>query len=345
MTTTSIGGHPGAFGTISSTGSVLFTGTDFGFRVINDVAVNGGGGNDVAFDNLRVLDATPQLDKQFRFDGDEPLAPLTSADLVFTITNTSELAEKTGWSFTDTLPAGLEIDPDGVPSDTCDAASIDTTDGKVTVTDGSLGTGDTSCTITVPVTSWSGGTFENGPGNVTTVGLQEPGTAEIEYQAPAPGMTIVKSAELDDTNGNDLADVGEQIVYSFEVENTGNIEMTDVTIDDPKVSGLDPASADLAPGDSVTFTTDPYVVTEKDLADGSVDNTATATGFLPRGGEFTSDPDTVHTPGVESAGGGHDDAGLPAAGSPLGVGLVLAAVGSVVLGAVMLRRRRPLATR
>ena len=52
-------------GTVHANGSVLYTGTDFGFRVVNDVAVSGGGGNDVAFDNLRVLDVTPQLDKSF----------------------------------------------------------------------------------------------------------------------------------------------------------------------------------------------------------------------------------------------------------------------------------------
>jgi len=336
------GSHlPIVAGSYFTDSSVLFQGTSLDV-VMRNSGGSGANGNDHAFDNIRVFDATPQLDKQFVTSGDEPLAPLAITDLVFTITNTSERAEKTGWSFTDALADGLEVA--GAASTTCDAATIDAPVGgqSVAVTGGSLGTGDTSCTITVPVTSWEGGAFENGPGDVTTVGLDEPGTTDVTYQTPAPGMTVEKSAELDDTNDNGLADVGEEINYSFTVENTGNVALNGVSIDDPKVSGLDPASADLAPGDVVVFTADPYVVTKGDVKDGSVDNTATATGDLPRSLDgsdtFSSDPDTVQVDANKPA--GRSSAGLPGAGSPMSLSLLGTAVGSLVLGALLLVKRR-----
>src|SRR5690606_34801232 len=50
-------------GTYTPDASVLFDGASLGIRMIN---TNGsGGGNDAAFDNIRVLDVTPQLDKSF----------------------------------------------------------------------------------------------------------------------------------------------------------------------------------------------------------------------------------------------------------------------------------------
>jgi uncharacterized repeat protein (TIGR01451 family) len=71
-----------------------------------------GGGNDAPFTNIRILDATPRLTKSF--------SPATlnaggTSTLTFTITNTSELAAKNGWSMTDALgpsaPSGLRSHP------------------------------------------------------------------------------------------------------------------------------------------------------------------------------------------------------------------------------------------
>jgi hypothetical protein len=63
-----------------------------------------GCGNDAAIDNIRVLDVTPRLDQAF---GPSPVEINTPATLTYTITNTAELAVKTGWSFSGTLPNGL----------------------------------------------------------------------------------------------------------------------------------------------------------------------------------------------------------------------------------------------
>ena len=91
-------------GTYTSNGAVLISGASFGVRMVNN---NGSGtGNDHAFDNIRVLDATPQLDKLF---SPTSLAVGETSTLTLTITNTAERGTKNGWSFTDSLPAGLVV--------------------------------------------------------------------------------------------------------------------------------------------------------------------------------------------------------------------------------------------
>jgi uncharacterized repeat protein (TIGR01451 family) len=110
-----------------------------------------------------------------------------------------------------------------------------------------------------------------------------------------PALTLDKRAQLSDTNGNDLADQGETIAYSFVVKNTGNTTLTGVSIADPRVTGVTPATATLAPGESTTFTAAPYTVTQADIRTGSVDNTALANATSPIG-PVSSNTDSVSTP-------------------------------------------------
>jgi uncharacterized repeat protein (TIGR01451 family) len=118
--------------------------------------------------------------------------------------------------------------------------------------------------------------------------------AEVAIPAPCdPGMTIDKRGELDDKNDNGRGDVGEQIAYSFLVANTGNTPLAGVTVTDPKVSGIIPASADIAVGGSRLFTAASYTITQADVDAGGVTNTATASGEFPGGGMVGTPPDTV----------------------------------------------------
>lgn len=160
--------------------AVLFQSTSVGVVMRN--AEGSGGGNDHAFDDIRVLDATPQLDKVFQTPG--PLQLGATTNLVLTVTNTSELAAKPGWSFTDHLPSGLTVA--GTPTSTCDAtvtAGAGAT--NIVVTAGNLAQGKVSCAITVPVTSLTAdGTFTNSASNIESVGLNAPGTTQVQYLAP-----------------------------------------------------------------------------------------------------------------------------------------------------------------
>ncbi|MFT4188300.1 MAG: hypothetical protein QM621_06920, partial [Aeromicrobium sp.] len=255
-------------------------------------------GNDAAFDNIEILDVTPQLDKEFVSGSG---VPGTEARLRFTVTNTSELGAKAGWGFTDTFPEGLTVAPTPDFSSSCANGAITGggTAGDVSVSlTGDLEAGESSCVaevdVLVPLDAEPGHVYANGPDNISGVaGLDLPGTASLTV--PSPGLSIDKSAVLDDVNGNGLADAGETIAYSFEVTNSGGQPLTGVSVVDPLVSGLAPSGFDLAVGESRTVTADPYTVTEADLIAGSVDNSATATGSAPGGGTVASDPDTTTT--------------------------------------------------
>jgi uncharacterized repeat protein (TIGR01451 family) len=115
----------------------------------------------------------------------------------------------------------------------------------------------------------------------------------------APGLSLRKSAQLADLDADTLADVGETIVYRFDVRNTGNLTLTQVTMDDSRLADLHltvscPRSI-VAPGDSMVCTSTPYTVTQADLAAGRVLNVATATGDSPKHVPVKSPPSTADT--------------------------------------------------
>ena len=195
-------------GTYTSNGSILFSGASVGVRMTN--ANGSGSGNDAAFDDIRILDVTPQLDKVF-----SPTTVLAGgvSTLTFTVTNTSELAAKAGWGFVDALPTGLTVAPTPNLGGTCVATRAATAGSDtITITNGSLAAGQASCTITVDVTSPTVGTFENGPDNVTPTGLNEPGTTTVEFvasdfgDAPASyGTTLAQNGPRHGIVGYDSA--------------------------------------------------------------------------------------------------------------------------------------------
>ena len=95
----------------------------------------------------------------------------------------------------------------------------------------------------------------------------------------------VTTAELDTTlNVTKTSDVpegqkaalGQTITYTIKVQNAGNVPYTNVKVEDP-LTGLTETIETLAVGETRTFTTE-YVVTEADVLEGHVLNTATATG-------------------------------------------------------------------
>jgi uncharacterized repeat protein (TIGR01451 family) len=279
-------------GTYTSNGSVLLSGASVGIRMVNTNP--SGGGNDAAFDNIRVLDVTPQLDKSF-----SPAVVPTggTSTLTFTITNTSELAAKNGWSFTDALPAGLTVAGGTAAATTCSAGVVTAAAGATSVgVTGNLNAGQASCTVTVPVTSSTTGTYTNGPGNVTPNGLNEPGTTTVTFESPA--LSLVKRAGTPtDVNGNGITDAGDTIQYTFDVTNSGDVPLTDVAVTDDLVGDVTCPSTTLAAGATQTCAADDvYTVTAADATAGSVDNTATVAGTSPTGGDVTSDPSTTSTP-------------------------------------------------
>jgi uncharacterized repeat protein (TIGR01451 family) len=111
----------------------------------------------------------------------------------------------------------------------------------------------------------------------------------------APTVELQKSATLNDQSGDGFAQVGETITYSFSVQNTGNVTLTNITLTDDTVPVTGGPIATFAPAaiDTTTFTAT-YSLTAADLIVGSVTNTATVNAFPPSGPDI-EDVDVVVT--------------------------------------------------
>ncbi|WP_338703296.1 LPXTG cell wall anchor domain-containing protein [Streptomyces sp. Q6] len=202
---------------------ILFSGDQLGVRMIN--AQGSGSGNDAAFDNIRVLDVTPSVDKAFS----PAVAPSGgTSTLTFTVTNTSDLYAKSGWSFTDNLPAGLTVADPAATSTTCTGGSVGATSGGTTVKlSGDLRAGQTSCTLSVQITADTG-SYSNCAENVSDlVGVNAPDCATVEFQdprytisktsSPAPGEPVVP---------------GQKVDYTITVKNPGRVPVAATLTDD-----------------------------------------------------------------------------------------------------------------
>jgi len=154
----------------------------FGFEISNQTA--NGNGNDVALDIPTIIDVTPQLDKSFTPE----TAPIGgTARLSFTITNTIDLKMKQGWSFVDTLSAGLIVADQPNLVSTCPSTVVNAPAGNsaIEVVTGTIAAGQVSCTISIDVTSTSSDprTFWNCAANFTELnGMEIPECATVEFE-------------------------------------------------------------------------------------------------------------------------------------------------------------------
>src|SRR5690606_10180201 len=90
-------------------------------------------------------------------------------------------------------------------------------------------------------------------------------------------ITLYKVGEFMDENSDGLANVGETIVYTFSVLNTGNVTLYDVKIDDTflQLVGYPVTPNTLEPGET-GFATYTYTITQNDINEGGVYNIAFA---------------------------------------------------------------------
>ena len=123
----------------------------------------------------------------------------------------------------------------------------------------------------------------------------------VEYIEPdAPSINLEKSASPATYTYSDL---GEEITYTFLVENTGNVTLTDVAVTELTFSGTgtlpapdfvssseDSSEGLLLPGEIATYEAI-YTIVAGDLELDSIDNEARATGTPPVGDAVTDDDD------------------------------------------------------
>jgi uncharacterized repeat protein (TIGR01451 family)/LPXTG-motif cell wall-anchored protein len=232
----------------------------------------------------------------------------TSA-LAITITNpnTEGAIDLAGAGYTDTLPAGLKL-ADGEPTTSgCGSAVINQGEPAagqtaVAVSNASIAAGS-SCVVTVNVKADEAGTFVNNNANITTtLGNVVPNASATLTVNARSELSLAKHAAAPvDVNGNGITDVGDTILYTFDVSNTGQTALTGITVDDPKAGTVSCGTTALAAGAATTCSAETYTITSADVANGSVDNTATASGTNPQGGLVSSLPSKATTPAVASA--------------------------------------------
>lgn len=192
-------------GTFSGFTSLLARSTTVELAFLNNLG--GGGGDDNAFDNLALIDTTPQLDAVIAAPPDGVAhAAGAPARLVFTITNTHfagapgvPSGAKPEWSFGLTLPGGLLVSDDADVTTDCPGGILDVAASTVTGR-GSLGVGDVSCSLAVDVTS-SGGEYTLDPSAYTLTGLLLPAATSVRFASattppispPSGGTTLADS--------------------------------------------------------------------------------------------------------------------------------------------------------
>jgi uncharacterized repeat protein (TIGR01451 family) len=112
-------------------------------------------------------------------------------------------------------------------------------------------------------------------------------TASSTLTIPAvdtPSIRVIKSANI-----TSYSAAGTAVTYSYQVTNTGNVDLNPVTVKDPMV-GLSAISCPvtaLAPAASETCSAT-YTTTQADVSAGSIKNTGTATGAPKTGANATA---------------------------------------------------------
>ncbi|QIG39556.1 DUF11 domain-containing protein [Microbacterium sp. 4R-513] len=238
--------------------------------------------------SIPVTDAEASIALEKSADTDEITAAGQVVGYSFEVTNTGDLT-LTGVSVTDVqiAPAG---DLDAAP--VCDSTTLapgESTTCRATyiVTQADIDNGKIDDTATAA---------GNPPGNAPAV-ESEPADLSIPVTGQVPSISIEKSADR-----AEFTAVGQLVTYSFLVTNTGDLTLSEVSVDDvqaPPAGALDAQpvclATSLAPGAQTTCTAT-YTATQADIDHGRVDDTARAIGTPPAGGVVESAPDDLSIP-------------------------------------------------
>ncbi len=204
--------------------------------------------------------------------------PGTAISYFFLVANTGNVT-LTSVSVVDPLLAGISC-----PVSSLSPGTSTTCSGTHTTTQADLDAGGVVNTAAVVATPPNGTPLAPVASNTVTVPA-----------AQSAALSVTKTPGL-----ASYSRVNEQIPYSFTVTNTGNVTVTDVTLTDLNVVGINCGASVLAPGAS-TVCTAAHIVSISDLDNGSVTNTASVTGTPPVGGTLSPvDSNTVVTPAVQS---------------------------------------------
>ncbi len=211
---------------------------------------------------------TPELTLDKQITGGDPYAAV--GDVItysFLVTNSGNT----------TLAGPVTINDDLTTDESCpDVSTVGNGDGNLDVGE------SITCTASYTVTQAD---IDNGSvtntANATADGTTSNDDSETATANQNPELTLDKQI----TGGDPYAAVGDVITYSFLVTNSGNTTLAgpvtindDLTTDEscPDVSTVGNGDGNLDVGESITCTAS-YTVTQADIDNGSVTNTANAT--------------------------------------------------------------------
>ncbi|WP_299261849.1 hypothetical protein, partial [uncultured Aquimarina sp.] len=294
---------PGEIGTATATYTITQTDIDTG-SVTNSAIAEGEDPNgdpvvDVSDDGDETVDgpdadSDPTNDPTITDLTPNPELRLTKTSVVggtgavgdiitytFTVENTGNVSIDT-ITIDDTLTGSTDLP---VTPSTLLPGEIGTATATYTITQTDIDTGSVTNSATVegedpngdPVVDVSddGDETTDGP-DADSDPTNDPTITDL---TPNPELTMTKTSVVGGTGA-----VGDIITYTFTVENTGNVSIDTITIDDTLTGSTDlpvtPSS--LAPGEIGTATAT-YVITQTDVDTGSVTNSATVEGEGPNG--------------------------------------------------------------
>src|SRR5690554_3955540 len=126
-------------------------------------------------------------------------------------------------------------------------------------------------------------------------GLPVGGEAAVVVVAEqSPVISVSNSPSSVDYNAP-----GQEITFTIEVGNTGNVTLNNITIADD-LTGFNETIEIMAPGGSDVFTT-VYTVEQSDIEIGSISNTVTVSGFDPGGVEVGEQSEAIITASQNAA--------------------------------------------
>ncbi len=210
----------------------------------------------------------PFIEKSFAPD---PILTGGTSTLTFTLTNPNTDYPLSGVAFSDRLPnptsgTGPGIlrvaSPSNLTQTGCGVLPTITSTGtydELLFSGGTIAAGGT-CTISVNVTATATGQYSNTTGNVSTVINGSPvngntANATLDVQPVHPTISLLKQASTSPTgpwSNYETVVLPSNIYYRFAIENTGDVLLSPVTINDPTVST---ASCAWVNGDGIAVTT------------------------------------------------------------------------------------------
>jgi uncharacterized repeat protein (TIGR01451 family) len=256
----------------------------------------------------------------------QTVSPVAGDDITCTVTNTAKAVSiallKAAGTATDVNGNGIVDVGDTIPysftvtnSGSATVENVAVSDpklGPVTCAAGPLAPGaDLVCTTAGPYTVTAAdsaaravvnsATASASPLGSTVTVTSAPSATRTPVDSPAPGLTLVKSAT---PSAAAAYTAGQPITYSFVVTNSGNVTISNVQVVDTAFSGTGalsaiscPAGSDTLVASEQTICTAAYTLTIDDVNNGSLSNTAIATGEPVGGpGPVTSQPSSVALP-------------------------------------------------